>query len=91
MLGVYKVPQNLQLEPTKKNRSLEQAATLFGAYEKLNEQTRYKPYPFSQGAYDRAIEVLHSELDPSVLSRFWAKGAAMTLDQAVAYALEEYE
>jgi len=67
-------------------RSLEQAAILFGAYEKLNEQTHHKPYPFSQKACGRAIETLRSELDPSALSRSWAKGQAMTLDEAVAFA-----
>ena len=86
MLGVYKAKQSLQLDPVEKNRSLEQAAILFGAYEKLNEQTHYKPYPFSLKACDQAIETLRSELDLSALSRSWVKGAVMTLDEAVAFA-----
>jgi len=86
LLGTYKVSQSLQLNPAENAQTLEQAATIFGAYEKLNEQTHYKHETFIENALVQAIEILRSELNPSVFSRFWARGQAMTLDEAVAFA-----
>jgi len=39
--------------------------------------------------YDRNLDLLRDELDEKTLVKLWAKGGNMSLDQAVAFALEE--
>jgi hypothetical protein len=38
---------------------------------------------------ERDLEVIHSRLDDSDFARLWAEGQSMTVDEAVALALEE--
>jgi ABC-type transport system substrate-binding protein len=39
--------------------------------------------------YDRALAAARTEVDPNTWAAAWAEGKAMTLEQAIAYALEE--
>jgi hypothetical protein len=39
--------------------------------------------------YERNLAHLRTELDEKILNKFWAKGKAMSLDDVIAFALEE--
>jgi len=39
--------------------------------------------------FDDGVSALRAQLDEQIFSKFWAKGKAMTLDEAIAFALEE--
>jgi non-specific serine/threonine protein kinase len=61
------------------------AATLFAVTEQLRESS-----PASQmyGIHESGVAAVLAALDPATLSVPWDKGKAMTLEQAIAYALE---
>jgi tetratricopeptide (TPR) repeat protein len=64
-----------------------QAARLFGAAEALNEAhgTRFD-YP-DQVEHDRNIAAVRAQLDEATFAAAWAEGRAMTIEEAVDYAL----
>jgi hypothetical protein len=63
----------------------EQAARLFGAAESLlNERL----FPSDQKEFDHYVAVVRAQLDEAVFERAWVAGGAMTLEQAVAFAME---
>ncbi len=39
--------------------------------------------------YERNLALLHTQLDEKILNKFWFKGKEMTMEQAIAFALEE--
>ena len=64
------------------------AAQLFGAAEALRELIG-KPLTRAQQAnHDRDVATVQQRLDPEAFAAAWAAGRAMTLEQAIAYALE---
>ena len=68
---------------------VEKAARLFGASEALREALG-TPLPGSYRAnYERNLSSIRKQLDEASIAAAWAKGRAMTMDQAIAYALEE--
>jgi tetratricopeptide (TPR) repeat protein len=67
----------------------EQAARLFGAAEVLRDARGAARYPFQIADYERNLESLRLQLDEATFAAQWAAGRAMTLEQAIAYALEE--
>ena len=70
---------------------VEKAARLFGASEALREALG-TPLPGSYRAnYERTLSILRTKLDQVSISAAWAKGRAMTMEQAIAYALAEPE
>ena len=70
------------------NRQPIRAATLLGASEKLCEITS-SPLPLiRREEYELTIIEARHQLDEAQFIRAWAKGREMSLDQAVAYALE---
>jgi predicted ATPase/DNA-binding SARP family transcriptional activator len=67
------------------------AARLFGAAEALNEALG-TPIPPSQRAdHERSVAAVRAALSEEAFLRAWAEGRAMTLDQAVGYALQTGE
>ncbi len=65
----------------------EHAAVLFGAADALRE-TMYTALPPAQRAeYDRHMATLRARLDETALAAAWARGRAMTFEQAVEYSL----
>jgi Predicted ATPase len=68
----------------------EPAAQLFGAAESLLEGIGVARYvePQDQKEYEYYIEVVRSQLDEATFAKAWSEGRAMTLEQAVAFALE---
>ncbi|HEX6034602.1 MAG TPA: tetratricopeptide repeat protein, partial [Anaerolineales bacterium] len=65
------------------------AARLFGAGEALRERIGTPLPPSQRGPYDLLVESIRAQLDTVAFEKAWAEGHAMTLEQAVAYALKE--
>ncbi len=66
---------------------VEQAAQLFGAAEALLEASGLRLDDFDRADYDRNVATVRTQLGESAFAAAWAEGRAMTLEQAVAYAL----
>jgi hypothetical protein len=67
----------------------EKAIRIFGAADALRKRTN-SPMPLPNSpAYQKNISVLRQQIDRSKFEEIWAAGRAMTMEQAVAYALEE--
>jgi hypothetical protein len=66
----------------------ERAARLLGAAESLREQIHIPMSQFEQVEYDQQLAALRAGLDEKVFADCWARGRAMTMEQAVQSALE---
>jgi predicted ATPase len=69
----------------------ERALQLAGAASALSQAWGVVGGPERQAAVDRWLSAARQALDPDFAARAWAAGRAMTLEQAVAYALEDGE
>ena len=68
----------------------ERAARLFGAAEGLLEATGGGLAAADEAERDRYVALTREQLDESAFGAAWAEGRAMTMEQAVAYALDAY-
>ena len=66
---------------------LEESARLFGAAQALREAIRNPVAPAQRAEYDRHVATVRTTLDEETLAAAWAAGRAMTLDEAIEYAL----
>ena len=66
------------------------AARLLGAVEALIEGTGISAVGIfrMQNEYEKAVAWLHAQLDESAYRTYWTEGRTMSMDRAVAYALE---
>ena len=64
---------------------------MFGAAAALYERRGFQPQPSDQHEFDRFEAELRARLDDITLARWWAKGGAMTTEEAIAFALEDPE
>jgi predicted ATPase/DNA-binding XRE family transcriptional regulator len=67
---------------------LVRAARIFGAAEVFRETLNAPMLLFQRHFNERGVAALRAQLDESAFTSAWAEGRAMTLEQAVAYALE---
>jgi non-specific serine/threonine protein kinase len=67
----------------------ERAACLFGAGDTLREALGVRRSPRIQIRYDERVAATRAALGDAAFAAAWAKGRAMTLEQAVEYALTE--
>jgi non-specific serine/threonine protein kinase len=67
----------------------ERAARLWGAWEAALERIGAFPQPADKPEFDRISAAVRAQLDEATFEAAWAEGRKMTLEQAVAYALEE--
>jgi predicted ATPase len=67
----------------------ERAARLFGASEVLREVMGVPPEPPESALQEPYLAAARSQLDEVVWQEAWAQGQAMTLEEAISYALEE--
>jgi predicted ATPase/class 3 adenylate cyclase len=68
----------------------ERAARLLGAAEAGRRVIDFeRRLPLARGWYGRELTSVRAALDEATLEAAWAAGRAMTLEQAIAYALEE--
>lgn len=68
---------------------LKRAARLFGATETFYSQLRFLMSPLERDNHERDMAATRAALGEEVFSALWAEGSAMTIEQAVAYALNE--
>jgi predicted ATPase/DNA-binding XRE family transcriptional regulator len=68
-------------------RQSERAARLFSAADLLREALGSPPQPAERTAYERAVSALQRLQSATALASAWVEGRAMTVEQAVAYAL----
>jgi hypothetical protein len=66
----------------------QQAVRLFGAVEAASEALRWKMGISGRAEYDRIIATVCAQLDEATFNAAWAEGRAMTLEQAIEYALK---
>ncbi len=67
----------------------ERAARLLGAAEALRESRGIGIYPYERQEYESHLESLRLQLDQVTWTALWAEGRAMTLEVAVAFALND--
>jgi hypothetical protein len=65
----------------------ERSARLFGAVEAFRQPLCYCFLPVWRAEHERSVEAVRAQLGEPEMASFWAEGKAMTLEQAVAYAL----
>ena len=65
------------------------AAKLFGAVEALGETVNIKLPPLDRADLDRDVAAARAQLDESTCAAAWGEGRKMTLEQVIAFALEE--
>ena len=65
----------------------EHAARLFGAAEAMRDLVNAPLPPADRVDYERQLAALQKELDETTFAAAWAEGRAMTLEQAIEYAL----
>jgi DNA-binding CsgD family transcriptional regulator len=63
-----------------------EAARLFGAAQALREATGQRRWAPDQPAYDADLDVMRQRLGPAALLEAWESGAALSLEEAAAYA-----
>jgi non-specific serine/threonine protein kinase len=63
------------------------AARLLSAAEALRELAGAPMMAFERVEYDREVATLHEQLDDMIFASEWAAGRAMSMDQAIGYAL----
>lgn len=63
------------------------AAWFFGASEALREVIGIPLRPVERAPYEREVSVARAQLAEQVFAAAWAEGRAMTMEQAIAYAL----
>ena len=66
----------------------QRAARLFGAAEALLEPSGELLPPAERSVHERHVAIARAQMDEAAWQAAWAEGRAMTLEQAVAYALE---
>src|SRR5437879_6924151 len=67
----------------------ERAARLFGAAEALRAAIDTPLAPGERADYDRYVAATHAALGQEAFAAAWEAGRAMTLDDAMAFALDE--
>jgi non-specific serine/threonine protein kinase len=69
--------------------NLEKTAILCGCVEKLLQQISAQLFFIDTVEYERTVSELKKSLDEKALAAAWSKGRAMTLEQAIEFALKE--
>jgi tetratricopeptide (TPR) repeat protein len=67
----------------------DRAARLLGAVEALSRQALYVAYGLDRARYERTLERARTHRDEAAWSTAFSKGQRLTLEQAVAYALNQ--
>jgi len=65
----------------------DKAARLFGAADALRRSIGYQRFALHQSGYDAAVTALRASMGEAAFGLAWDEGAALTLDDAVNYAL----
>jgi predicted ATPase/DNA-binding SARP family transcriptional activator len=68
---------------------LERAARLYGACQNLRESHQAELHSYDREESEQNLALLRNMLDEAQFASIWTQGHAMTLDEAVAYALDK--
>lgn len=87
----YKITQILEglAKIASAEGNAERAARILGAAEALRQAANLPLPPSERTDYEHDITALRAKLDEAAFSNVWAEGRAMTMEQAVEYALAE--
>ncbi|MFY9919542.1 MAG: LuxR C-terminal-related transcriptional regulator, partial [Mycobacterium sp.] len=66
--------------------SLPEAARLFGAAAGIRQRTGEVPFAIYRADYESSVEALRNAMDDTDFQAAWAEGAALSTDEAIAYA-----
>jgi predicted ATPase/class 3 adenylate cyclase len=66
----------------------DRAVKLLGAAESLRERINIQMSPFERIEYEKHVSELKNGLDEKAFSNLWSEGRSMTMEQAVAFAVE---
>jgi len=72
---------------THVTEDLQKGARLLGAADALRQRIGYRRFLLHQARDDAAVQALLSSLGDEAFARAWDEGAALSLDEAVSYAL----
>jgi hypothetical protein len=67
---------------------MEQAARVLSFVEPWLQSNQIQLVHFDRANYERCVSAVRAQLDEATFAKAWAEGHAMTLEQAVEYALE---
>jgi hypothetical protein len=73
---------------TAARRQPQRAARLFRAAEELREASGHPLPPVMRAEYERNVAAARAQLGEEAFAAAWAAGRAMTVEQAIAYALD---
>ncbi len=92
-MGEWSVPYNLEglAVVAGAQGQAGRAARLFGAAEAIREVIHWPLTSDNLPEYHRHVAAVREQLDAEVFAAAWAEGRAMTIEQAVAFALEDKE
>jgi hypothetical protein len=76
--------------PDESSAYLKRAARLLGAAEALREASQSEMTPEERTEYDREVTALRAKLDPATFNAAWAEGRAMTIEQAIEFAISDF-
>jgi non-specific serine/threonine protein kinase len=68
---------------------MKQAACLFGAVDVMYPALRYEMSAAERAEHDRAVTAVRAALGEKKFAAAWKKGQAMSVDEAIAYSLED--
>jgi len=68
---------------------VERAAQLMGAVETYLDSIGIRLLYVDKMEYERNLSVLHTQMNKKAIARYWAQGKALTMDQAIQFALQE--
>jgi predicted ATPase len=70
------------------SRKALRAARLFGAYDALRGATDAPLWPAERADYSRNVAIVRAQVDEAAWERAWQEGQAMSMEQAIEYALQ---
>lgn len=59
--------------------------------ERLRKEIGCRPAPATRATYERAMAIARAQLGEDAFATAWAAGQALTLEQAIAFALDGHE
>ena len=70
---------------------LEPAVRLLGAAARILDELAFSLWPHDRARLEELVTALRASLGEDAFAAAWAEGEAVSLDEAVAYAMEEQE
>ena len=67
----------------------ERAAQLFAWADTMREKISNPRPPVEQNSVEKDLEIIHSQMDDAIFDELWSEGGKLTLERAIALALEE--